>query len=363
MRQANRPSNYLESRLRLASLALLVLAALSCGVNLGSDDSLKETQMALGIQQTMLAQQSVPDVNATNTAQQATIDAQAALATSAAPVVLEPTPDLLATQIAQATLVSAQTPVVPPPPQVTEPPPPVDLDAMMQSASILLYEDIVNDPSVYRFVEKTLKSMGLNYKDDGSAKGWLKSDLLGGAPGGKPWDLVILAIEARGQVTGEYFEYLMNVLNQGSSVILEAYHLDDVSEGAVSPILAKCGVIVYPYFPETGTINDAVMWPLGVPHPVLSEPNSGMTFTRANDFWFWSFDLGSKMALTGNGDAALLVGTDATEKFQDGTLAVCMNGQLTMQTFSSHTFPQDVMMLMWENYIYNALRTRFMGGS
>ena len=42
---------------------------------------------------------------------------------------------------------------------------------MMQGASVLLFEDMVNDPSEYRYIQRTLDAMDLNYKDDGSAKG------------------------------------------------------------------------------------------------------------------------------------------------------------------------------------------------
>jgi len=227
---------------------------------------------------------------------------------------------------------------------------------MMKNASILLYEDMVEDVSEYRYVKRTLDAMGLQYKDDGNAMGWLKSDLLGGK-----WDLVIIAVEYRTDVSGEFFDYLNSVLQQGSSVILEAFHLDEVSEGAVSPILAKCGVQVYPYVPKTGGTLDVVMWPLGVQHPVLEQPNSGMSFTRARDKWLWSFDLGFQMAQTGSGDAVLLLGTNAQEKLMDGTLAVCMGGQLTLQGFSSHSFEYTTMYPLWENMIYNALKIRLTG--
>jgi hypothetical protein len=352
----------------LFSIIALILASLSCTIDLNSkDDTLNQTQTAIASQQTALANQS-GGVNATITAQQATIDAAAAAQATAMAGQQEPPPDLAATQMALAvaeTAAAMQTePVMMETPLSTEPPPPpADLEARMKTASILVYEDIVVDPTETQYVKKTLDSMGLRYKWDGNAVGWLKSDMLAGGPNGQPWDLVILAIEARGDVSGEYFEYLNDVLNQGTSVILEAWHLDDISEGAISPILAKCGVMVYPYVPKTGTVNDVVIWSIsGVRHPVLLEPNSGMTFTKARDTWLWSFDLGSQMALTGQGDAVLLLGTNATEPYQDGVLAVCMGGQLILQTFSSHSFPYQVMYPLWENYIYNALKVRFSGG-
>ena len=207
----------------------------------------------------------------------------------------------------------------------------------MKNAKILVYEDIVVDPGQSQYIKKTLDTMGLNYKWDGNAVGRLKSDLLAGAPGGTPWDLVILGIEARGNVSGEYFEYLMDVINQGTAVILEAWHLDAISQGTVSTVLARCGVDVRDYPTDVGTLIDVVIWPISgaSSHPVLTYPNSGMTFTKARDTWLWSGDLGSKMNLTGTGDAQFLLGTNASEKDHNAVLAVCMNGQLILQTFDN----------------------------
>ncbi len=353
---------------KIISLCLVIslLAVLSaCGLTSSDEgnEPLNETLMALSVQQTVMAhQQAELDASATTAAQQATQAAQAA------PVNPQPQPPAVDVAGTQAALAAQLTAAAPPPqlPAVTQavqPPAQGNLNEMMRNAAIVVYEDVYSDPEFTPYVQKTFKAMGLNQvKYDAAAPGWLKTDLLGGAPGGRPWDLVILAIEDRDDVSGEYYEYLQNVLNQGSSVILEAWNIDDISQGAISPILIKCGVMVYPYVPETGSNNDAVMWPLGVPHPVLSDPNSGMSFTNALDTWLWAFDLGSKMALTGQGDAVMLLGTNAQETVQDGTLAVCMGGRLILQTFSSHSFPYETMGPLWENYITNALKVRFAGG-
>ena len=120
----------------------------------------------------------------------------------------------------------------------------------MKSAQILLYEDMVSDPSEYRYVKKTLDAMDLRYKDDGNAQGWLKSDLLGNSPSGKPWDLVIVAAEERSDVTGEYFDYIDDVLDKGTPVILESWILDSVSQGKVSPISDKMRRAGLPVLPQ-----------------------------------------------------------------------------------------------------------------
>jgi uridylate kinase len=53
--------------------------------------------------------------------------------------------------------------------------------------------------------------------------------------------------------------------------------------------------------------------------------------------------------------------TGATKRDRDGVLATCMNGQVTLQTFSSHSFNYDVMSPLWENMITNALKVRLLG--
>ena len=234
---------------------------------------------------------------------------------------------------------------------------------MMKSAKILVYEDMANDPSEYFYVQRTLKFMGLNHKWDGSAKGTFKTDLLSGAPSGGPWDLVIVAVEYRAGIQGEFFEYLGDVLNQGTSIIMEAWHLDQISSGTVSNILARCGVQVYEYFPKTGTPNDVVVWPISgaSSHPILNDPNSGLSFTKARTKWIPSGDLGDLMALKGSGDAQFLMGRNATQSDRDGVLATCMGGQLTLMTFSSHSFNYDVVSPLWENMITNALKVRLLG--
>jgi hypothetical protein len=112
--------------------------------------------------------------------------------------------------------------------------------------------------------------------------------------------------------------------------------------------------------PKFGTVNDVVIYPLPpANHPLLTQPNNALVFTKALDTWIWSNDLGTKMALTGTGDGQLLLGVNAQETMRDGTLAVCMDGQLILQTFSSHSFPYRVVGPLWKNYIYNALLWRY----
>jgi hypothetical protein len=234
-------------------------------------------------------------------------------------------------------------------------------ESWMQTASILLYEDMVGDPRVLRYIKEALDLMNLQYEDVGNAQGWLKERLNIGAAGGRPWDLIIIATELRAQISGEYFEYLQNALDQNTSVIIESWYLDDISEGKARPILKACGVTVKDYSGSYGSLMDLVLWPFnGIVHPVLTEPNNYVQMTKGTYFWPPD-DLGSLMYLSGEGDAVLLVGRKIDEPDRHGAVAVCMGGQLTLQTFSSHNYPRETMHEIWQNYIYNALKVRYSG--
>ncbi len=237
----------------------------------------------------------------------------------------------------------------------------LDINTLMKDARILLFEDMIGRPKTRRVAKETLEGMGLKYEDVGSAKGWLKERLLFGASGGEPWDLIILAVENRtaGSITGEFFSYLRSNLDKGSSVILEAWHLDQIKNGEIKPILDKCGITVENYTGVAGSAMDLVLWPLTT-HPILTEPNNYPRLTKPTFYWQPS-DYGDLMYITSTGDATLLIGRDSSQPTRHGVVVVCMGGQLIIQTFSSHNYDLDTMKMIWENYIYNALKTRFMG--
>lgn len=233
-----------------------------------------------------------------------------------------------------------------------------DLKSFMDSAKILVYEDIVSEYEE-PYIKDTLDRMGLKYKWDGSAKGRILADLSGGPEGGGIWDLVIIAMETRSSSSGEALPYLNAALKQGTSGILEAWNLDQTTNPARNEILDTCGVSVKEYLPSEGSALDVIVYPIiGASHPILSVPNSGLSFTDATTRWVASGDLGDLMSLTGTGDAQILIGTNATQANSGGVLATCMSDRLTLMTFSSHSFTYNTMVPLWENMIYNALKTR-----
>jgi len=367
-------SNPIGRRFRLTIfIGILLISLISCTLTPSSSSSnvsLQQTQMELGIQQTLMAQQAAQ--NAENQqqeqAQQEELDIQAtqtqvALDNLAAQQAIQATEtSIAATLTAQQEQPQAEQPQEEPQEEQTTSEEPSqepigDLDSMMESAKILLYEDMVNRPATRRYVKDALDNMGLDYKDDGSAKGWLKSDLLSST-----WDLVILALEVRSNVSGEYFTYVNQALDAGSAVILEIWYMDRISRGELSKTLSRCGVeFEANYVNKTGTLNDYINWPLPgkSDHPIFNDPNSNIRFTNVAVYWFG--DLGDFMKLSGKkDDAELLLGTIATEKNSHGTLAVCNGGKFIIQTHSSHDFAMEEIVPLWENMITYALKSFFM---
>ena len=236
---------------KVCILCLLAPAGCSLVNTTEQTPGLQETAVQLQIQQTMVSQAQGGDLAATLAIQQATLQAPAKQATQPVQIPsVAPTLDIAlaaqqTVQVQQATQLAQQNIITTPEATDTiEPAPAIDLMSRMKTANILLYEDMISQTDTNRYVKDTLDQMGLPYKDDGNAQGWFKSDILSGAPNGKPWDLVILAAEAKSAIQGEYFEYVMDVLDKGSSVIMEVWYLDQTAGGtAEQPVATLRGRI------------------------------------------------------------------------------------------------------------------------
>lgn len=368
-------------KILVLSLGFLLAAGLAgCNSLLPSGDpTLRETQLELSVQQTLAAQRSTDQViENTRQAGQVTVPVPEHLTQQAPEATFDPNQAAQATvQALQDTqaVETASSAVV----ATTQPPPPIgDLPSMAKTANILLFEDMIGNLDTNRYIKDTLTALGVRCEQDGStpcrdvgsAKGWLKEQLAGGAPGGKPWDVIIIASESKkgtqelkSDFPAEYTPDILDAIDQGSSVILEMGNLDGLHAGAVGTMLARCG-IAYENNWVRVPASRMVMFPLDASHPILNEPNSNMSFTSTSSYWTTSvkgqyYDIGDLVALGRGGDARLLLGTTPEESTRNGTLTVCMNEQLLWQTFSSHQLAYKSMQLAWENYLYHALKVRF----
>lgn len=292
------------------------------------------------------------DSSATITAMQATINAVAVTATPQPTSPPSPTP-LPPTQPPP----TQELPTLPPPPAIS-PQAPANLEEIILSSRVLLYEDVAGNPEVFRYVAAAMERLGFrkgSYVDLGDAQGRLMDRMIGNAPDGQPWDLIIIAAEDRTGIQGTFFEILEGILNAGkTSVILEAWYLDEVHLGTAKPILLRCGVDVANWFGGSRTPADLKIYAYQPDHPLLNEVVSVRAF-RIADYWPYE-DQGDLMFLTGTGDAQLVLGTRPDEPNGYGVLAECYNSRLILQTMSTHNYLDETMVSLWANYIHYALR-------
>ena len=339
-------------------LVLLLFISSGCTQVPGGDGGLSATKAALDAQGTQLAGEKAVSADATQIAfsVQGTIIAQQAAQLTqvaqpntqieATQSVLEPTP----------TAAPTNTPLAPPP---TETPPPTDVpptptpdfEAWMKSAKILLFEDVAGE-YMDRYIKTALDTMDLTYVDVKDAVGDFKAQLLSGTD----WDLIITGVEARTGVRGEFFDYLNDSLNNGSSVILEIWDLDELAGGKISSLLLRCGIKFQADWWNPPDETRSIWW-LAPDHPIFHEPNEGMSLAHYSVYW--SGDVGDLIKLGTGGDATLLAGNLAWEKGSHGTLATCLDGRFIIQTFSTHDYHKEDAILLWQNYIYYGLKNRF----
>ena len=238
------------------------------------------------------------------------------------------------------------TPTPLPPTDTPVPPTPtVDLAAAMQSANIVLYEDLFFS----RYVKTALDEAGYIYTDVGDRLGTFQNELLSDTK----WDLVIAAAEGRGGVQGEFFDYIYQQLEDGASVIMELWILDWVAGGRIQPILDECGIDFQANWVNPS--NRGVFWTDSA-HPIANEPNP-VSLTRFT--LFWEGDIGDLVSLTPGSSATILGSAYDSNASRDGLITLCYDGRLLLQTFSTHDHSQETMIQLWQNYVYFMLSNRF----
>ena len=323
-------------------LFVLIVISIACNLpgtseQLVKEKSLQETQSALSVQQTVLA------------ISQETEAAQP-----------EPTMQAPQSEVIQPTV--TPFPTVTPQPENTQAPQPTptpDFEAWMDQAKILVYEDMKGNFSFLPRVDQALDALGLssgNVVRVGDAQG----DFLRELNTGRGWDLVIVAGESRTAPTGEFWESIGDLVIQDDvALIAEVWNLDSYYIGKISPLLNRCGITVFRDWerdPFRYDIYDFSIYWLEPEHPVFTQPNVVEPLLGTD--WFWDWDIGDLIKLKG-GDAQILAGTQKKEHSSYGLVTTCMEGRVIWQTFSTHDYPADDTISLWQNYIFNTLKNRF----
>lgn len=321
------------------------------------------TQNAQNVQATMLAQQQ----NILTT-QQASLSQQPAPTSEAesggsSPLSTEQTggsSPLTTEQPGEVTSLTTEEPVESPAsPDVTEAIQvnDTDMDAKIQAANILLFEDVSGvTPPMVRMVKEALDTADYSYTDVGSAQGWLKDQLIGGTD----WDLIIISSEYGGRITGEFFDYLIDYASKGTAIILEFWDLDAIYQGKSKTFLDECGI---EYDVDwTGGPSGSLRF-LQIDNPIFHEPNElSESLKYSTRYWKDGGDLVKIKRYGGNvvGDAVLLIGIEPDKKESHAVLTSCMGGRVLIQTFTTHQYNNEDMIYLWQNYVYYTLKNHFL---
>ncbi len=348
-------------------MAVLFVVSIGLACNSPQPENNKQTEIALNVQATQLAYAATQTASASaeNPTEQAVEPNHQATedALNATQIAL----DVQSTVNAQKITEGVQITNTPLPPTATQPPAAAtqpnamnqDFDTWTRSASILLYEDMAGDFSVYRFIQLALDGMGLQYTDVRDALGHYKTQLLSGGPGGQGWDLIISGKESRTAVSGEFYVYINDAINLGSSVIIEEWDIDSIVSGKISTILNRCGVSLQRDW-QNEPVDKQLLYPIDGTHPIHHFPNEGISLTNPTNFWTWNMvDLGDLRRLTPGSKANLIWGARTNVKDSYATAVSCIDDRLIIQTYGSHSYGQDRIVLMWQNYIHNTLKARY----
>jgi len=249
----------------------------------------------------------------------------------------------------------------PPPPPTEEPTAEAtqDIEKRIRAANVLVFEDVRGRYDLDTRVHSAVQNMrfsGGRVVEVGDAVGHLMEQLNSSTR----WDLIVIAVEARNAVRGEFWDLISDQVENGVALVAEVWYLDEIANGRIAPLLGKCGVSFQADWWRDPAGYDqldySIFW-LDQYNEVFSYPNQVGALTTPNIYW--TGDVGDLLRLGSGGDAILLAGKHPDQKSSHGVLATCLGGRMILQTFSTHDYRRDHMVPLWENYMYYTLNNHF----
>lgn len=306
---------------------LAVMFILACGLSISPDannpPAFDPTKVALELQATSMALQlTQAGLNAQPTAQPPTLP----------PPPLQPT--------AEATVAPLPTEIQPTPTQ--------DVEALIKSAKILVYEN-TDARGIGMWIQDALDGMGLDYTQTGSYSGHFMENLNSGIP----WDLIIVGAEDKNKISGEFWDVIDQRLSRDkTALIAEVWYLDKEANGPIKKILDGCGV----RFQKDWDQADSIYW-WEPTHPVFNEPNTVLPLLHYNRYW--ANQAGDRIQIGSGGNPTLLAGLASSKSNLGAVLATCYDGRVIIQTFSDHDYKRAEIVPLWQNYIHYTLKNHF----
>ena len=235
-----------------------------------------------------------------------------------------------------------------------------DIQIMIDSSNILIFEDVAGYPSILPYVRKALESIGGHHQYVADAMGKFLDYLISDTK----WDLIIVSAEVRGAISGDYWTLITEQVDNNVALVAEVWYLDKISRGKIAPFLEKCGIEVQKDWGRSVTSNpvEYEMYWVEPDSPVFNTPNQVNSF-RASSYDVWPGDAGDFINLTEGSHSAILASHVRDAKRDYGLITSCLDGRVILQTFSSHDYGRNNgqdMIDLWENYIIYALTNHFM---
>ena len=331
---------------------ILIFAALACNLPGGSTAEpsappIDATKLVLEIQATNNAPAPAQLIDATKVA----LEIQATNNAPAPAQIIDTTKVALEVQATNSTILLTQQaaqsqPTLAPPATSAPDIPTPDLQARIQKAKILVYEDT---PDIGMWISDALNGMGLKYIHVGDALGTFMENL--NSP--VQWDLIIVGAESKSKVQGEFWDVISEkVIRDKTALIAEIWYLDTKGEGRIKSVTSNCGI----EFQRDWPLAESIYW-LDSNHPIFSDPNSAIPLINYSRYW--DFQAGDLIRLSPGSNATLLAGIFQKQKSDYGVMATCFDGRVVFQTFSNHDFHHDDIIRLWQNYITYTLKNRF----
>jgi hypothetical protein len=339
----------------LGIISLMILVSLACQLS-GStpapatqDPNLVYTQVALAL--TLTAVNNPPTVQPT--AQPTTQSQDSGLVNTQVAMVLTQTAMSIPPAPTEHILPTVQ--VLP-----TEKPVPTeqDLESKMKNANILVYEDAAGDYTFIPYVKRALDSVPGYHEYVADAMGTFMDKLNSGTK----WDLIISASEMRTNISGDYWTILKQKVDEGAALVSEIWYVNLINDGKIAPLLRECGLKLQSDWQAAAVYNriDYGMYWVDSNNPVFTTPNKIDRFgaSLTDPAWLYG-DIGDLMEVTDNTKGTILATKNLGQSGRYGLISSCMKGRVIFQTFSSHNYPTDGMIALWENYIFNTLTAHF----
>lgn len=264
--------------------------------------------------------------------------------------VLNTQPPALPTDAPPTPVPTQPEPTIAPPEQPTEQiPPTVDIEAKIQSANVLVYEN-TDARGFGMWIQEALDGMNMKYTQTGSYSGRFMEHL----NSGKHYDLIIVGAEDKGKISGEFWDVINTRLTRDKvALIAEVWYLDREANGPIRKILGGCGI----RYQKDYDLAESTYW-WEPTHPIFNEPNTVLPLIHFNRYW--ANQTGDRIRLSGSGDATLLAGLVASKSSDGAVLATCYEGRVIIQTFSDHDYNSEDIIPLWQNYIHYTLKNHFL---